>query len=46
MDPNLHVKQAVNHLERTPEAVADYRFADFTVENYNHHSALRAPIAV
>lgn len=34
------------HLERTPEAVADYRFADFTVENYNHHSALRAPIAV
>jgi thymidylate synthase len=31
---------------RTPESIFDYRFEDFEVENYQHHPAIRAAVAV
>ena len=31
---------------RTPESIFDYRFEDFAVEDYQHHPAIRAAVAV
>lgn len=31
---------------RTPESIFDYRFDDFVVEDYQHHPAIRAAVAV
>ncbi|KQR54424.1 thymidylate synthase [Leifsonia sp. Leaf336] len=31
---------------RTPESIFDYRFEDFSVEDYQHHPAIRAAVAV
>ncbi|MFT4157893.1 MAG: thymidylate synthase [Microbacterium sp.] len=31
---------------RRPESILDYRFEDFIVENYQHHAAIRAAVAV
>jgi thymidylate synthase len=33
-------------LRRRPESIFDYAFEDFEVVDYNHHPAIRAPIAV
>jgi thymidylate synthase len=33
-------------LRRRPASIFDYRFEDFEIENYQHHAAIRAPIAV
>lgn len=35
------------HMTITPrESIFDYQFADFTVVNYQHHPAIKAPVAV
>ncbi len=31
---------------RTPESILDYRYEDFIVEDYQHHPAIRAAVAV
>lgn len=31
---------------RKPESILDYRYEDFVVENYQHHAAIRAAVAV
>lgn len=31
---------------RRPESIFDYRFDDFSVVNYRHHPAIKAPVAV
>ena len=31
---------------RTPESILDYRFDDFVIEDYQHHPAIRAVVAV
>ena len=31
---------------RTPDSIFDYRFEDFVVEDYQHHPAIRAAVAV
>lgn len=33
-------------LARMPESIFDYELEDFTVENYQHHPTIKAPIAV
>jgi len=33
-------------LTRTPESILDYRFEDFVVDDYRHHPAIRAAVAV
>lgn len=33
-------------LNRKPESIFDYELEDFTVENYQHHPTIKAPIAV
>jgi thymidylate synthase len=33
-------------LRRKPNSIFDYEYEDFAVENYNHHPAIKAPIAV
>ncbi|GAB3531157.1 thymidylate synthase [Arthrobacter tecti] len=33
-------------LNRKPETIFDYTLEDFTVENYQHHPTIKAPIAV
>jgi len=33
-------------IERRPESLFDYRFEDFEFVNYQHHPAIKAPIAV
>lgn len=33
-------------IARTPESILDYRYADFVVEGYQHHPAIRAAVAV
>jgi thymidylate synthase len=54
---NNHVSQVATQLDRTPfdfpsltlapaASLFDYSFEDFTLENYQHHPALRAPVAV
>ena len=34
------------HLQRRPNSIFDYRAADFEIVGYEHHPAIRAPIAV
>jgi thymidylate synthase len=34
------------HLARRPDSIFDYAFEDFEVENYRHHPAIRAAVAV
>jgi thymidylate synthase len=34
------------HLRRRPPSLFDYTFDDFEFENYRHHAAIKAPIAV
>ncbi len=34
------------HLRRRPPSVFDYEFEDFEVRHYQHHPALKAPVAV
>lgn len=55
---NNHVDQAREQLSRTPRAfptmkvnperknLFDFRFEDFTLENYDPHPAIKAPVAV
>ncbi len=31
---------------RRPESIFDYRYDDFTIEGYQHHPAIKAPVAV
>lgn len=33
-------------LKKRPESIFDYRFEDFEIENYQFHSAIKAPVAV
>jgi thymidylate synthase len=33
-------------LLRTPASIFDYEYADFEIENYQHHPAIKAPVAV
>jgi thymidylate synthase len=53
-----HVEQAKLQLTRTPfelptlkinpdvKDLFDFKYEDFTLENYQHHSAIKAPVAV
>jgi thymidylate synthase len=34
------------HIRRRPPSLFDYDFADFEIEGYEHHPAIKAPIAV
>jgi thymidylate synthase len=34
------------HIQRRPANIFDYRFDDFEIQNYQHHPAIKAPIAV
>jgi thymidylate synthase len=34
------------HIKRRPESMFDYRYEDFEFVNYQHHAAIRAPVAV
>jgi thymidylate synthase len=54
---NNHVDQVTEQLSRTPYALPrleiadrpslfDYRYEDFSVVGYEHHPALKAPVAV
>lgn len=55
---NNHIEQAKLQLTRTPFALPimklnpgvkdlfDFKFEDFTLENYQHHPAIKAPVAV
>lgn len=55
---NNHVEQAKLQLSRTPNELPtmrinpevkdlfEFRFEDFTLENYNYHPAIKAPVAV
>jgi thymidylate synthase len=55
---NNHFDQAKLQLERTPKAlptmkinpaiksITDFKFEDFTLEGYDPHPAIKAPIAV
>ncbi|MBS1690326.1 MAG: thymidylate synthase, partial [Bacteroidetes bacterium] len=55
---NNHIEQAKLQLTRTPYALPtmkinpevkdlfDFRYEDFTLENYQHHPAIKAPVAV
>ena len=33
-------------IKRRPESLFDYRFEDFEIINYQHHAAIKAPVAV
>ncbi|GGF20981.1 thymidylate synthase [Subtercola lobariae] len=33
-------------LLRTPPSIFDYEYSDFEIENYQHHPAIKAPVAV
>ena len=33
-------------IKRCPPSIFDYRYEDFALENYRHHAAIKAPIAV
>jgi thymidylate synthase len=33
-------------LRRRPDSIFDYRYEDFEIVNYQHHAAIRAPVAV
>jgi thymidylate synthase len=53
-----HLEQAKEQLSRTPRALPvmrlnpavnnlfDFKFGDFTLEDYNPHPAIKAPVAV
>lgn len=52
-----HVEQVTEQLSRDPypyptlvlaqrDSIFDYRYEDITVENYQHHAAIKAPVAV
>ena len=55
---NNHIEQAKLQLTRTPFALPtmklnpevkdlfDFKFDDFTLENYQHHPAIKAPVAI
>jgi len=55
---NNHMEQVQLQLSRQPFAlpvmkinpavkdILDFRFEDFTLENYQHHPAIKAPVAV
>jgi thymidylate synthase len=55
---NNHVEQVRQQLARAPlplprlvigrrpETIFDYRYDDFTIEDYQHHPAIKAPVAV
>ena len=34
------------HIRRKPESLFDYAFEDFEIQNYQHHAAIKAPVAV
>jgi thymidylate synthase len=34
------------HIQRHPASIFDYSFEDFEVQNYQHHAAIKAPVAV
>jgi thymidylate synthase len=34
------------HLKRRPASIFDYAFEDFEVRDYQHHPAIKAPVAV
>ena len=34
------------HIKRRPATLFDYEFEDFEVQNYDHHPAIKAPVAV
>ena len=33
-------------IKRRPNSLFDYAYEDFVVHNYQHHSAIKAPVAV
>ena len=33
-------------IKRRPDTIFDYRFDDFSIEDYQHHPAIKAPVAV
>ena len=33
-------------IKRRPDTIFDYRFDDFSIEDYQHHRAIKAPVAV
>ena len=52
-----HIEQVERQLERDPypypqitlaprDSIFDYEFTDFTLENYQHHPGIKAPVAV
>ena len=34
------------HIKRKPESIFDYEFEDFELQEYQHHAAIKAPVAV
>ena len=36
----------VLHIQRKPDSIFDYAFEDFEVLDYQHHPAIKAPVAV
>lgn len=34
------------HIQRKPESIFDYEFEDFELQDYHHHAAIKAPVAV
>ena len=34
------------HIQRRPADLADYRYEDFLISDYQHHPAIKAPVAV
>jgi thymidylate synthase len=36
----------VLHIKRKPDSIFDYAFEDFEVQEYEHHPAIKAPVAV
>ena len=34
------------HIKRKPDSIFDYAFEDFELQDYQHHAAIKAPVAV
>lgn len=34
------------HIKRKPDSIFDYEFEDFELQDYQHHAAIKAPVAV
>ena len=34
------------HIQRRPDSIFDYQYEDFEVTHYQHHPAIKAPVAV